>query len=79
MLIGHMGGPFWAKKDEGAWSVFKGEYDDSVIPLARAEEGRKRLEGLGHAVAWKTYTMQHEVHPDEIADLGAWLRDLTAG
>lgn len=24
VLIGHPGGPFWAKKDEGAWSVIKG-------------------------------------------------------
>jgi len=36
VLIGHMGGPFWAKKDEGAWSVFKGEYDDAEEPLAAA-------------------------------------------
>ena len=36
VLIGHMGGPFWAKKDEGAWSVFKGEYDDSEDPFAAA-------------------------------------------
>jgi predicted NUDIX family NTP pyrophosphohydrolase len=36
VLIGHMGGPFWAKKDEGAWSVFKGEYDDGEEPLAAA-------------------------------------------
>jgi predicted NUDIX family NTP pyrophosphohydrolase len=36
VLIGHMGGPFWAKKDEGAWSVFKGEYEDSEEPLAAA-------------------------------------------
>ena len=36
MLIGHMGGPFWAKKDEGAWSVFKGEYDDSEDPFRAA-------------------------------------------
>lgn len=27
VLIGHMGGPFWARKDEAAWSVIKGEYD----------------------------------------------------
>ena len=53
--------------------------DDPVIPLALAEEGRKSLEGLGHAVTWKTYPMQHAVHPDEIADLSAWLRDLTGG
>ena len=26
MLIVHPGGPFWAKKDEGAWSIPKGEY-----------------------------------------------------
>jgi predicted NUDIX family NTP pyrophosphohydrolase len=26
VLIGHMGGPFWARKDDAAWSVPKGEY-----------------------------------------------------
>ncbi|MDT5184196.1 MAG: hypothetical protein QOI29_2354, partial [Mycobacterium sp.] len=26
VLIGHPGGPFWARKDEGAWSIPKGEY-----------------------------------------------------
>ena len=24
VLLGHMGGPFWARKDQGAWTVFKG-------------------------------------------------------
>ena len=28
VLLGHMGGPFWARKDDGAWSIPKGEYDD---------------------------------------------------
>lgn len=27
VLLGHMGGPFFAKKDTGAWTVVKGEYD----------------------------------------------------
>lgn len=27
VFIAHMGGPFWAKKDDGGWSVPKGEYD----------------------------------------------------
>ncbi|MFC9929184.1 NUDIX domain-containing protein [Streptomyces sp. NPDC127190] len=27
VLLGHMGGPFWARKDAGAWTVPKGEYD----------------------------------------------------
>jgi predicted NUDIX family NTP pyrophosphohydrolase len=28
VLIAHMGGPFWAKQDDGAWSIIKGEYDE---------------------------------------------------
>ena len=36
VLIGHMGGPFWARKDEGAWSIPKGEYEDDEEPLAVA-------------------------------------------
>jgi len=27
VLIAHMGGPFWARKDEAAWSIPKGEFD----------------------------------------------------
>jgi predicted NUDIX family NTP pyrophosphohydrolase len=27
LLLGHMGGPFWARKDDGAWSIPKGEHD----------------------------------------------------
>jgi predicted NUDIX family NTP pyrophosphohydrolase len=45
VLIGHMGGPFWAKKDEGAWSIPKGEYDDAEEPLAAAR--REFEEELG--------------------------------
>lgn len=29
VLIGHPGGPFWARKDDGAWTIPKGEYDDA--------------------------------------------------
>ena len=42
VLIGHMGGPFWAKKDAGAWSIPKGEYgpgeDAFVVALREFEE-----------------------------------------
>jgi predicted NUDIX family NTP pyrophosphohydrolase len=31
-----MGGPFWAKKDDTAWSVFKGEYGDDEEPFLAA-------------------------------------------
>jgi predicted NUDIX family NTP pyrophosphohydrolase len=27
VLLGHMGGPLWAKRDEAAWTIPKGEYD----------------------------------------------------
>lgn len=30
VFIAHMGGPFWAKKDQGGWSVVKGEFDPQV-------------------------------------------------
>ncbi len=36
VLIAHPGGPFWAGKDEGAWSVPKGEYGPGADRLAAA-------------------------------------------
>ena len=36
VLLVHPGGPFWAKKDEGAWSIPKGEYSDGEDPLTAA-------------------------------------------
>ena len=47
VLIGHIGGPFWARRDEGAWSIPKGELDDGEEPLAAAR--REFEEELGHA------------------------------
>ena len=32
VLVGHMGGPFWARKDAGAWSIPKGEYGPDEEP-----------------------------------------------
>lgn len=36
VLLAHPGGPFWARRDDGAWTIPKGEYDDSEEPLAAA-------------------------------------------
>lgn len=36
VLIAHMGGPYWAGKDEAAWSAPKGEYADDEEPRAAA-------------------------------------------
>ncbi len=43
--IAHMGGPFWARKDAGAWSIPKGEYADGDDPEACAR--REFEEELG--------------------------------
>ncbi len=37
VLIVHPGGPFWSKKDRGAWSIPKGEYDETEDPLNTAK------------------------------------------
>ena len=36
VLLVHPGGPFWAKKDLGAWSIPKGEHEDEEEALACA-------------------------------------------
>jgi len=36
VFLVHPGGPFWAKKDRGAWSIPKGEYEEDEEPLTAA-------------------------------------------
>ncbi len=48
VLLGHMGGPFWARKDDGAWSIPKGEHEPDEDPLAVAR--REFAEELGSPV-----------------------------
>jgi predicted NUDIX family NTP pyrophosphohydrolase/trans-aconitate methyltransferase len=48
VLLVHPGGPFWAKKDDGAWSIPKGEVSDDEEPLAAAR--REFEEELGGPV-----------------------------
>ena len=55
-LLVHPGGPFWARKDAGAWSIPKGEHDDDEDPEACAR--REFAEELGVAP------------PAELVDLG---------
>jgi predicted NUDIX family NTP pyrophosphohydrolase len=44
VLLGHPGGPFWAKKDESAWSIPKGEYVQGEDPwLAACREFEEEL------------------------------------
>jgi predicted NUDIX family NTP pyrophosphohydrolase len=48
VFLVHPGGPFWAKKDLGAWSIPKGEFGDDEDGLAAAK--REFLEEVGQAV-----------------------------
>jgi predicted NUDIX family NTP pyrophosphohydrolase len=59
VLIGHMGGPFWSRKDAGAWSLPKGEYDESEPPLQAAL--REFTEELGVALP---------IDPADLVELG---------
>ncbi|HEX7812725.1 MAG TPA: NUDIX domain-containing protein [Burkholderiales bacterium] len=51
VLLVHPGGPFWAKKDTGAWSIPKGEFEDGADPLETAK--REFLEETGSPVRGK--------------------------
>jgi phospholipase/carboxylesterase len=49
---------------------------DPVVVIQRGEESRDALARLGHPVQWHTYPMPHSVHPREIADIGAFLKQV---
>ncbi len=36
LFLAHPGGPFWKEKDEGVWSIPKGLFDETEVPLAAA-------------------------------------------
>lgn len=43
VLLVHPGGPFWAKKDDGAWSIPKGEFEDEDPLIAARREFAEEL------------------------------------
>ena len=45
VLLAHPGGPYWSRRDEGAWSIPKGEYTNSEPP--RDAAAREWTEELG--------------------------------
>ena len=46
---------------------------DPVVVIARGEASRDTLAALGQPVAWHSYPMPHSLHPQEIADISAFL------
>jgi predicted NUDIX family NTP pyrophosphohydrolase len=61
VLLGHPGGPFWAKKDDGAWSIPKGQVEGDV------ERGVERGDGL-LATAQREFMEETNL----IADFAGW-------
>lgn len=62
VFLGHMGGPFWEQRDEGAWSIPKGLFDaDHEDPLAAAR--REFAEEIGV-----------EAPEGEVIDLGEFVQ-----
>jgi len=59
VLIGHMGGPFWERKDAGAWSIPKGEMQEGENTLAVAK--REFEEELGSPPPEEPYLELGEV------------------
>jgi predicted NUDIX family NTP pyrophosphohydrolase len=47
VLLVHPGGPFWARKDAGSWSIPKGEYGDGEEPQACALREFEEETGVG--------------------------------
>ncbi|HEU4859401.1 MAG TPA: NUDIX domain-containing protein [Chitinophagaceae bacterium] len=46
VFLVHPGGPYWSKKDEGAWSIPKGEFNDNEEPLAAAKREFQEETGI---------------------------------
>jgi len=49
---------------------------DPLIPLAMGAGSMTLLTGFGYTVEWRQYPMPHSVCPQEIEDIGAWLRKI---
>jgi len=70
VLLGHMGGPFWARKDAGAWSIPKGEYSAGEDPFEAAQ--REFLEELGSPVPASSFLPLGEVRQSGGKVLTVW-------
>jgi predicted NUDIX family NTP pyrophosphohydrolase len=69
LLLVHPGGPFWAKKDIGAWSIPKGEYEEGEEPLAAAK--REFCEELGAEPSGEFWELGALVQPSR-KEITAW-------
>ena len=70
VLLGHMGGPFWARKDAGGWSIPKGEAGpgEELFDVAR----REFAEELGSAVPAEEFLDLGELRVSSAKMLSVW-------
>ena len=53
--------------------LFHGSHDP-MVPESMARQAQSALQALGYQPEYKTYPMGHEVHPQQIDDISAWLQ-----
>lgn len=70
VLLGHLGGPLWANKDDGAWSIPKGEYEENELPLEAAR--REFAEELGSPAPAGNYLALGEIVQRNRKIVTAW-------
>ncbi|MSP36035.1 MAG: carboxylesterase [Limnohabitans sp.] len=51
---------------------------DPVVVMDRGEVSKNTLIALGYPVQWRTYAMAHSVHPEELADISKFLKEVLA-
>ena len=70
VLLGHMGGPYWARKEAGAWTIPKGEVEpgEDLIAVAR----REFREELGVSVLTGAITDLGEIRQSSGKTVRAW-------
>ena len=70
VLLVHPGGPFWAKKDEGAWSIPKGEYEEHEAPFEAAR--REFQEETGFKAIANTFIQLDPIRQPSGKLISAW-------
>jgi phospholipase/carboxylesterase len=65
----------WSATDLPPVYVQHGTYDP-MLPVERGRRAAERLEEQGLAVTFNEYPMQHEIRPESITDIRAWLRSV---
>lgn len=70
LLVVHPGGPYWARRDEGSWSIPKGEVRDGEDPLGAAR--RELAEELGAEVELRDVAALGDVRQKAGKVVSAW-------